>query len=41
MMFRKVEFFILGDAAAQKQLKNAAWSGNKIVLITCCSVSDR
>jgi len=30
MMFRKVEFFILGDAPAQRQLKNAPWTGKKI-----------
>jgi cytochrome c oxidase accessory protein FixG len=29
MMFRKVEFFILGDAPAQRQLKNAPWTGKK------------
>ena len=30
MMFRKVEFFILGDAAAQRQLSAAAWTSKKI-----------
>ena len=30
MMFRKVEYVILGDAPAQKQLKNAPWTGKKI-----------
>ncbi|MCX6208831.1 MAG: cytochrome c oxidase accessory protein CcoG [Bacteroidetes bacterium] len=30
MMFRKVEYLILGDAAAQKQLKNSAWTNKKI-----------
>lgn len=30
MMFRKVEFLVLGDAPAQRQLKNAPWTGKKI-----------
>lgn len=30
MMFRKVEFFILGDAPAQRQLKAAPWTSKKI-----------
>mgnify|MGYP001627307409 FL=1 len=30
MMFRKVEYWVLGDAPAQRQLKNAAWTGKKI-----------
>ncbi|MEI8075679.1 MAG: cytochrome c oxidase accessory protein CcoG [Bacteroidota bacterium] len=30
MMFRKVEFLILGDAPAQRQLKDAPWTGKKI-----------
>ena len=30
MMFRKVEFLILGDAPAQRQLKAAPWNGKKI-----------
>lgn len=30
MMFRKIEFLILGDAPAQKQLKKAPWNANKI-----------
>jgi cytochrome c oxidase accessory protein FixG len=30
MMFRKVEFFVLGDAPAQRQLKNAPWTNSKI-----------
>lgn len=30
MMFRKVEYFILGDAAKQKQLDKAPWTSNKI-----------
>ncbi len=34
MMFRKVEFFVLGDAAAQKQLDNAPWNGKKIFKVT-------
>lgn len=34
MMFRKVEFWILGDAPAQKMLKNAPWTTNKIIRVT-------
>jgi len=34
MMFRKIEFWILGDAAAQKQLAKAPWNGNKIFKYT-------
>jgi len=30
MLFRKVEYFIEGDAARQKQLKSAPWTGEKI-----------
>ncbi|RWZ88359.1 MAG: cytochrome c oxidase accessory protein CcoG [Hydrotalea sp. AMD] len=30
MMFRKIEFLILGDAPAQRQLSNAPWTGKKI-----------
>ncbi len=30
MMFRKIEFFILGDAPAQRQLKASPWNGKKI-----------
>jgi cytochrome c oxidase accessory protein FixG len=30
MMFRKIEYWILGDAPAQKQLKNMPWTGKKI-----------
>lgn len=30
MMFRRVEYWVLGDAPAQRQLKNAPWTGNKI-----------
>lgn len=30
MMFRKVEYLILGDASKQKQLDKAPWTGNKI-----------
>lgn len=33
MMFRKVEFLILGDAPAQRQLKNAPWTTGKITKI--------
>ncbi len=30
MMFRKVEFWVIGDAPAQKQLKTAPWTTQKI-----------
>ena len=30
MMFRKIEFFILGDASKQKQLAKAPWTGEKV-----------
>ncbi len=30
MMFRKVEYWVLGDAPAQRQLKAAPWTGTKI-----------
>jgi cytochrome c oxidase accessory protein FixG len=30
MMFRKIEYWILGDASAQKQLARSPWNGNKI-----------
>ncbi|MFY8003579.1 MAG: cytochrome c oxidase accessory protein CcoG [Chitinophagaceae bacterium] len=30
MMFRKLEYFIIGDAPAQRQLKDAPWNGTKI-----------
>lgn len=30
IMFRRVEYWVLGDAPAQRQLKNAPWTGNKI-----------
>lgn len=30
MMFRKVEYFILGDAPKQKQLSKAPWTGEKV-----------
>lgn len=30
MMFRKIEFLILGDAPAQRQLHNAPWTAKKI-----------
>lgn len=33
MMFRKVEFWILGDAPAQKMLKNAPWTSAKITKV--------
>jgi cytochrome c oxidase accessory protein FixG len=34
MMFRKVEFLILGDAPAQKALQKAPWTSKKIFKIT-------
>jgi cytochrome c oxidase accessory protein FixG len=34
MMFRKVEYWVLGDAPAQKQLKAAPWTGKKITKVT-------
>ncbi len=34
MMFRKVEYLVLGDAPAQRQLKNAPWTTRKIVKVT-------
>lgn len=30
MMFRKIEYHVLGDAGAQKKLKNEPWDGTKI-----------
>ncbi len=33
MMFRKVEFFILGDAPAQRKLKSAPWTTDKIIKV--------
>lgn len=30
MMFRRVEYWVLGDVPAQRQLKNAPWTGKKI-----------
>jgi cytochrome c oxidase accessory protein FixG len=30
MMFRRVEYWVLGDAPAQRQLKKAPWTGKKI-----------
>lgn len=30
LMFRRVEYWVLGDAPAQRQLKNAPWTGKKI-----------
>lgn len=33
MMFRKVEYWVLGDAPAQKQLKAAPWTGKKIAKV--------
>jgi cytochrome c oxidase accessory protein FixG len=34
MMFRKVEYWILGDAPAQRQLKAAPWTTKKMVKVT-------
>lgn len=34
MMFRKVEYWVLGDAPAQRQLKKAPWTGKKIAKVT-------
>ncbi|WP_298390721.1 cytochrome c oxidase accessory protein CcoG [Hydrotalea sp.] len=34
MMFRKIEFLILGDAPAQRQLSNAPWTGHKIFKVS-------
>ena len=34
MMFRKVEFWILGDAGKQKQLKNSPWTTSKILKVS-------
>ena len=34
MMFRKVEYLVMGDAPAQKQLANAPWTANKIAKVT-------
>lgn len=34
MMFRKVEYFVLGDAGAQKKLSQQPWSGDKIFKVT-------
>ena len=34
MMFRKVEYLVVGDVPAQKQLRNAPWSAKKIFKLT-------
>jgi cytochrome c oxidase accessory protein FixG len=34
MMFRKIEYWVLGNAGAQKQLAHAPWNGNKIFRYT-------
>ncbi|MFY7963352.1 MAG: cytochrome c oxidase accessory protein CcoG [Chitinophagaceae bacterium] len=34
MMFRKVEYLVLGDASAQKQLKKSPWTTKKIFKVT-------
>ncbi len=39
MMFRKIEFFIIGDAPAQKQLKLTPWSSKKIFKVTLKHIS--
>ena len=33
LMFRKVEYLILGDAAAQRRLKDQPWNTNKIIKV--------
>ncbi len=33
MMFRKIEFIIMGDAPAQRQLKAAPWTSKKIIKV--------
>lgn len=33
MMFRRVEYWVAGDAPAQRQLKNAPWTGKKVFKI--------
>ena len=33
LMFRRVEYLILGDAAAQRKLKNDPWNTNKIIKV--------
>ncbi|MES2331483.1 MAG: cytochrome c oxidase accessory protein CcoG [Bacteroidota bacterium] len=30
MMFRKIEYWVIGDAPVQRQLKNSPWTSNKI-----------
>ena len=34
MMFRRVEYWVLGDAPAQRQLKNAPWTSKKIIKVS-------
>jgi hypothetical protein len=34
MMFRKIEFMVLGNANEQKALKKAPWTGSKIFKVT-------
>ena len=34
MVFRKIEYFIEGDSASQKRLKNAPWTANKVPMRT-------
>lgn len=34
MMFRKIEFWIIGDGPAQRQLSNAPWTSKKIYKVT-------
>ena len=34
MMFRRVEYWVLGDAPAQRQLSKAPWTGKKIYKVT-------
>lgn len=39
MMFRKLEFLILGDAPAQRQLKKAPWNTEKILKVSLKHIS--
>ncbi len=39
MMFRKVEYWILGDAPSQKVLKNAPWTASKILKVSAKQIA--
>lgn len=39
MLFRRLEYFIIGDANAQRMLKRAPWTGNKIFKVTAKHIS--